>query len=177
MKDTEDLDVEEPLHTLDDLHEKLEDIEKAILSQGKNSPSSPRSIEPWLIVLFLILLIRYGPPMLWHSKIRYALQYQVGYHKVMMDPEPVDCDFLRAPIGFKGCHYAREVNAVTAWSNQWGGQSISYDGGKTWIQTATSRGGYPVVSRDDGKTWSTEDVPPNMESQVIVSWRKQDGND
>ena len=59
-------------------------------------------------------------------------------------------------------------------TNQWGGQSISYDEGKTWTQTAKNQNGDPIVSNDGGKTWSTEYVPSSTQPQVIVSWEKKD---
>ena len=35
----------------------------------------------------------------------YAVEYRVPTDKVYIDPKPTDCDFWRAPLGYKGCHY------------------------------------------------------------------------
>jgi hypothetical protein len=40
---------------------------------------------------------------------RYSISYHVPYSNVTIEPEPQDCEFLRAPIGGKGCHYRRVV--------------------------------------------------------------------
>lgn len=45
----------------------------------------------------------------WHSKARYSMQYEVDYDHVFVNDEPTDCNFMRAPLGTKGCHYDRIV--------------------------------------------------------------------
>src|SRR5690349_16872344 len=100
----------------------------------------------------------------WHSKTRYAWWY--GTEKVTIEKKPTDCDFFRSPMGDKGCHYNRQINIVKVDNaNAWSGQSISYDNGESWIHTAKNSYGMPIVSRDGGKTWSTDSVP-KTEPQV-----------
>lgn len=39
----------------------------------------------------------------------YAMWYSVDLEHVQIQPKPGDCDFLYAPIGFKGCRYGRVI--------------------------------------------------------------------
>jgi hypothetical protein len=48
-----------------------------------------------------------GPNVVW-----YAFEYGVPTDKVNIAPQPTDCDFWHAPVGFKDCHYERWVKAV-----------------------------------------------------------------
>lgn len=73
----------------------------------------------------------------WESKFRYAAYYNVRNEQITLVKKPHDCDFLKAPIGSKECHFDKVV-AVT---------KVSKD-----IKT-----GRPVVSHDDGKTWDWDD--------------------
>jgi hypothetical protein len=93
-----------------------------------------------------------GEP-IWHSKLRYSIQYGVRYSSVTKLKEPHKCDFLTAPIGNKNCHYEAEVSTV---------------------RTAISTEGKPIVSWDDGKTWTSDDNVPLTKSSVSVSWKKVD---
>lgn len=162
-----------PLHDMDDVYSKLDDIETAL----KSITGPPvHSLSLMVFALFLWLVVPAFFSSIWYGKTRYVIQYGASYDQVTIGNEPHDCTFMRSPIGGKGCHYNREVSTVRVQANRWGGQSISYDEGKTWTQTATSTNGYPIVSRDDGKTWSTDDVPPHTEPGVFVSWVKEDDN-
>jgi len=100
------------------------------------------------------------PGMVWHSKWRYAGAYGVTLDKVHIDKHPHDCAFLAAPLGEKYCHYERTVSTV-----RW----------------ATSTTGQPIVSYDDGKTWSVFEPNANVYvpkistvEEVYVSWEKKD---
>jgi len=45
----------------------------------------------------------------WYSKARYSIQYRVDYNHVFVNDEPTDCNFMRAPLGTKDCHFERIV--------------------------------------------------------------------
>jgi len=64
----------------------------------------PRKILTRLLLVALLLVV-----LGWHSRTRYAVQYGVDTANVHIQDEPHDCDFLKAPIGDKPCHYEREV--------------------------------------------------------------------
>jgi hypothetical protein len=50
----------------------------------------------------------------WVNRVRYAVQYSVDMDKVLMEPKPHDCDFLKAPLGEKNCHFDKTVVPQTA---------------------------------------------------------------
>jgi hypothetical protein len=57
-----------------------------------------------LAFLFFVLL-----DSVWVNRIRYAKQYSVDMDRVFMEPKPHDCDFIKAPIGMKHCHFDKSV--------------------------------------------------------------------
>ena len=85
------------------------------------------------------------------------MRYGTDTSRVQVARKPADCDFLHAPIDFKECHYEKSVQ-VTRYS----------------ADVQSSR---PIVSYDDGKTWSQlpEGEKPGR-AQVYVNWEKvEDG--
>lgn len=111
----------------------------------------------WVVTLAVCYFVYIGCLAAWHSKVRYAMQYSVGYDEVYKNNRPHDCDFLTAPIGEKNCHY--DANAQ-----------------KQIVRTGIDPSGYAVVSYDDGKTWYPNDGTPPVkaETSVNVSWQKVD---
>jgi hypothetical protein len=88
----------------------------------------------------------------------YSVRYGVRYDRVLVDKEPTDCDWSHAPLGGKGCVYHKVVSTV-----RW----------------ATSTTGDPIVSYDDGKTWSTftpdanDKAPPySTVESASITWHK-----
>lgn len=64
-----------------------------------------RTIWGWLVLIGIAAYIYWwGIDVVW-----YSAEYGVSTDKVHIDPKPTDCDFWHAPVGFKGCHYEREV--------------------------------------------------------------------
>src|SRR6202035_5024976 len=89
----------------------------------------------WIVYLILFGLIC-GGTYLWDSNLRYAFEYGVNLSAVNKDPKPHDCDWSKAPIGNKECHY--EVEVV-----------------KTRIREGVDqKTGKPIISYDDGSTWN-----------------------
>jgi len=43
----------------------------------------------------------------------YATWYNTDVDQVHIEAEPRDCDFLKAPLGNKECHYEKQVDAQT----------------------------------------------------------------
>ena len=62
----------------------------------------------WLFNLLwfvpLALLWAWLSPVSW-----YEFWYDTDTEHVHMQAEPHDCDFLKAPLGYKECHYQRQV--------------------------------------------------------------------
>lgn len=57
-----------------------------------------------LTVILTGLVAVFAPAGSW-----YAVKYDVPVSHVIVEPEPHDCDFIRAPIGDKGCDYVAVV--------------------------------------------------------------------
>lgn len=104
------------------------------------------------IVLMVLLLWVVEP--LWHSKLRYAIQYDVPFSSITTAKKPHDCDAMTAPIGDKDCSYEPDVATV---------------------RTGISAEGKPIVSFDEGKRWTLDDSVPPTKPSVTVSWKKVDG--
>jgi hypothetical protein len=48
------------------------------------------------------------------DKVWYATEYYVSPNAVVIEPQPIDCDFWTAPVGNKGCHYdEKAIPAIT----------------------------------------------------------------
>lgn len=96
---------------------------------------------------------------LWYSRLAYKLYYSVSDGHLAIDKEPHDCDFWKAPIGEKECHYKRIVSTVEI--------------GKGATDNT------PVMSLDGGKTWSYFTPDPGITvphdatvTSVCVSWQR-----
>lgn len=70
---------------------------------------------------------------LWYSRLAYRLYYSLNDNQLSIEKKPHDCDFWKAPIGEKDCHYKRVVSITEiGTSATTHAPVISYDGGKTW---------------------------------------------
>jgi len=99
------------------------------------------------ILAFIGLCIWWMLPDSWTDKIKYSVEYDVDISKVERKAPPSDCNFFYAPLGFKGCHYKKDVSAFNSDSMLVGGD----DAPKYSTDTNTHK---PIVSYDDGKTWN-----------------------
>jgi len=146
-------------YKLEDIDEAIRDVERAVLrveQAVKNKWTSFHWIGAFLIGFGLWSV----PGDIWHAKWRYAMGNNVASDKVTVDDVPHDCAFFAAPLGAKYCHYERIVSVV-----QW----------------ATSQANAPIVSYDDGKTWTEFTPEPGVSvprtptvAEVHISWRKAD---
>jgi hypothetical protein len=136
----------------EDICERLDNIEAAIEANHANRTDA----SGWVLVVVILFALSYWIPEIWYSKIRYSWSYGVSTDQVTIEKKPTDCDFLRAPLGSKDCHYDRQVSAIEV-------KTDNSDPAK-----------YPVnyVSFDDGKTWVVDDAVPPTRPQVLVSWNK-----
>lgn len=84
------------------------------------------------VTLFVVLCAYWGADV-WYSRWAYELYYGLDSNHLSIDKKPHDCDFWKAPIGAKECHYKRIVSTVEigkgAKTNR---PMMSFDGGKTW---------------------------------------------
>jgi hypothetical protein len=99
------------------------------------------------------------PGNMWHSKLRYEVEHSVNADQVIADTRPHDCAFLAAPLGEKYCHYKREVTTWHRGTSSTGNPLISYDNGKTWTV---------VENTDPSIKWPKYDTVV----AVNISWKK-----
>ncbi len=152
-------DEEDTEDTLQDTEQAIRDVEHAV-QRVEQAVKDKWSTAQWIGVMIVGAFLLSLPRDIWHAKWRYAATNNVSSDKVLIDDHPHDCAFLAAPLGEKYCHYERVVSTL-----RW----------------ATSTSGNPIVSYDEGKTWSafTPDafaaVPkaPTVE-EVHISWKKVD---
>lgn len=146
----------------------LESVERAVngVERAVKAKWSSASYVYWgLISLYLFMVL---PGQLWHAKWRYALAYNLSSDKIIINDHPHDCAFLAAPLGEKYCHYERTVS-TTRWATSPADINGLYAAGQ------------PIVSYDEGKTWSTFTPNPNVKvplystvEAVYISWEKKD---
>lgn len=99
------------------------------------------------------------------TKVWYAVEYHVPVDKVHVDTRPRGCDFLRAPLGDKECHYKGLIAAYNATGTLIGGDEAP----RYSRDVNTNR---PIVSYD-GKTWEwAANFPDYKVESVTVSWLK-----
>lgn len=125
--------------------------------KGKKNPVMEAGVflfGAWLLIVSLDYL-SYAR---WMNKLRYAFWYSVELSQVQQseDKPPSDCGFFKAPIGGKGCRYKKTVTVEHIITRR---------------DIPTNR---PMVSYDEGKTWSWNDgenpIPPSK--TVYVNWEK-----
>ena len=90
----------------------------------------------WILVI--LAFVFWGD--IWYSKLAYAMSYNVSRGHVYIDWKPHDCDFWKAPIGEKECHYKRVVNTVEKATSKEKLPIMSFDSGKTWVVYAPDPG-------------------------------------
>jgi hypothetical protein len=150
----------------DDIVDELENVEQAIGriedAVGKVELAVKDKVSTVQAVLYIVIGVWLVslPGQIWHAKWRYALAYGVSSDNVQVSDHPHDCNFWAAPLGEKYCHYERTVSTV-----RWG----------------TSTTGNPIISYDEGKTWSVFTPNPHNKvpqystvKEVYITWDKKD---
>ena len=125
----------------------LNDLKRTVESR----PKTAHSVAAVVCGVFIYMLISGWVGNMWNSQSVLAMRYSVPTEKVIIEEMPHDCDFLRAPLGVKGCSYTRETSVV-----------------KTGVNAA----GQHVVTYDNGKSWSPIDDPSQIQTGVFVMWKK-----
>ena len=143
-----DYDPDDHGYSLEDVCDRLENIEAAVAANRRDLG--------WVVLVIFGWLALAGFADMWNSKIRYSWWYNVGYDQVTIQKKPTECDFFDAPIGNKDCHYDRRVSTIRVKAEN------------------SAPAQYPVkyVSFDDGKTWTPDDATPPTNPQVVVSWER-----
>jgi hypothetical protein len=96
------------------------DYEKRIISElkGINAKLKSRGDFSGLVLVLAVVFIFMSWPGSFVEKVAdklwYSLKYDCDYKNVTVVKRPSDCDWLRAPIGAKGCHYNKIVAPFAA---------------------------------------------------------------
>lgn len=142
--------------TADRVHDAADRMEAA-LGRVETAIKDKWSTAQWVGIMFVGVFLWSLPGTIWHAKWRYAAAYNIPSSEVYVQDKPHDCAFLAAPLGEKYCHYERTISII-----RW----------------AKSTEGAPIVSYDDGKTWSTLDFDPagvprySTVKAVYIGWEK-----
>jgi len=60
-------------------------------------------------------------------QLRYAIQYHIPRTRVQVEDEPHECEFDKAPIGNKYCHYEKQVSKIKDDAGRTGGIFVSWN--------------------------------------------------
>ena len=64
------------------------------------------------VILFFLFLADWSGSKLdrWTDRVWYSGRYGSDWKNTIIERRPLDCDWGHAPLGGKGCHYAKSVN-------------------------------------------------------------------
>src|SRR5262249_8320141 len=123
-----------------------------------------------LIAWFVWILL----PDNWTAKIRYSVEYSVSTDHVHWSNPPTNCDWSRAPLGDKGCHYRKTVSAYNSKGDLVGGEDPSENSAP--IYSTDVQSGRPIVSYDNRKTWdwlpAGQPIPDRHVQRVEIGWTR-----
>jgi hypothetical protein len=149
MSVSDDYDPDDHSYGLEDVCERLDNIEAAVTANHRDTSWIGWGFLIWLAVVVWL-------PDMWFSKTRFSWWYGVSNDQVTIEKKPADCNFFHAPLGGKGCHCDPQVTAIKVKTDK------------------SDPARYPVnyVSFDDGKTWTVDNAVPPTKPQVVISWER-----
>ncbi len=115
--------------------------------------------------LLLLIQLAYWEPHVWHSNWRYAIKYGVSSSKLTKPDMPKGCDWLRAPLGDKDCHYEAQAAIRLKGRDQYGKALESFDNGVNWYFSGDVQEYKPEVFKGSIETVA-----------VVLSWEQKDGD-
>jgi hypothetical protein len=77
----------------------------------------------WIFGAVLAATVWLGPGDTWMDALWYSVKYKVSLDQVHMNVKPTDCDWGRAPLGSKGCHFKATVIAYNTAGYMVGGDN------------------------------------------------------
>jgi hypothetical protein len=94
----------------DELHETIESAVTAAIRKLANKLFNSVLYGSVAVVVY-ISSIEYFSQARWVNKIRYSVWYSTDSDEIKQFQEkaPSDCDFFKAPMGDKDCHYEKKV--------------------------------------------------------------------
>ena len=165
------------------MYDNIEGIEQAVgqvetavqeaaqsINQSIRENSAVLILKPFFWGALIVWTFMSLSGIVWHSKLRYALQYDTGVREVNVATKPHDCEFWAAPLGNKYCHYERRISTLR-WATSTDGQPIvSYDEGKIWNTYRPDNGVTVQITPGNGVTVQKNSTVEN----VYVAWEKKE---
>jgi hypothetical protein len=98
----------------DELYDTIHSAVRDALAEQPKKNQKNQVVEAAILLCGIslgIAMIDYLSHASWVNRFRYSIWYSVDTTQVKQFQEkpPSDCDFLKAPIGLKGCHYKKQV--------------------------------------------------------------------
>lgn len=91
---------------LERVHTTLKQLQSTLTSQ----PRSDMWGLFWFIVIIFLLESWPGSALdRWTDKVWYSERYDAAFANIAVEKRPADCDFMRAPLGGKGCEYKKRT--------------------------------------------------------------------
>jgi hypothetical protein len=133
------------------------------MTQTTKDPSVGGLIR-WFLVLFFVWL---ALPARWTDRLLYSMVYHINSDQIHRSDRPTDCDFMRAPLGGKGCRYTKLVTAYNT-----AGDAVGGDNAPKYSTNAYNN---TLVSYDEGKTWQLLGAarPDSTVTRVEIYWVKE----
>jgi hypothetical protein len=103
--DSSDDSKERTFRELESAHSTLKEILATLRSRSEASG--------FLLILFFIFLLENwsgSGPDRWTDKVWYSIRYDAGFANITVEKRPLDCDFMHAPFGGKGCQYEKRAS-------------------------------------------------------------------
>jgi hypothetical protein len=110
----------------------------------------------------------------WFYKAFYVMYDSVSWNHVDIWKKPHDCEFSKAPLGDKNCHFERVTHKVE-WATNASGQPIrSFDSGKTWEVHTPGKCGFEVTLDCPNVYDPPNNVAPKYitVTGVMITWMK-----
>jgi hypothetical protein len=84
------------------------------------------------VLLAFVIVVNFARSGFSLTKEWFMVTESVSADQIVIDRKPHDCDFDKAPLGNKECHFEKIVSRVL-WATSTSGNPIrSFDNGKTW---------------------------------------------
>jgi hypothetical protein len=116
----------------------------------------------FLAALYLLL------PASWTGPWKLARQFDVPRSMIHWREKPKDCDYLRSPLGDKGCHFKLSVAAYNS-----AGELVAGDGAPLFRDDPATK--QSEVSFDGGNSWHPRGRDTsNAIARVLIRWVKVD---
>jgi|ERR1051326_2529398 hypothetical protein len=89
---------------------KLDEINATLQGIRRDLPSLKTDLWMvfWVFLVFMFFTDWEGSKLdRWTDRVWYSMHYDAKWENVDINKRPLNCDFMHAPLGSKGCHYKK----------------------------------------------------------------------